>query len=622
MHGYHDRLAWIDLTRGTIDIREIGAKDLKAFIGGANLGAALLARMVGADTDPLGPENPLIVLTGPFTAAGVPGGNRHAVVALSPLTGIYCESNSGGAFGRILKLTGVDGLVFTGASAKPVYLVMADGELELRDAAHLWGRDVFACEDVLTAEFGKGLASAVIGPAGENRVPMAGIVHDGRASRLAGRGGMGAVMGAKKLKAIVIPKAGDRFPAYADPAGVESTLKAAASDVREKLKPWATYGTPGILSNCERLGNLPINNWRDARAIDLVGKINGVVLAETIQVRRSGCQRCPIICARVVKVDEPEKYATDGIVEAPEYETLGALGSMHLVDDLKAISKANELCNRLGLDTISVGGTIAMANECFEKGVLTLADTGGLELGMNHPDANIELIRRIAYREGALGELLCQGARKAARAIGKGAEEYSVDVKGLELPMHDPRFSWGHAISYATANRGGCHLASLAHAYELSLNFPEYGYNEPMKGRVREGKAEFIVHLQDYMNLRDSLIFCNFDQLGNVAKATHMLEWYNLITGAGLDFDGFMAAGARGFQLKRMINNRRGVTRKDDDLPPRLRTLKRVGQDLDYDVPPLYPMLSEYYDLRGWTEEGRPAAATVKSLGLQEFAGA
>jgi aldehyde:ferredoxin oxidoreductase len=447
---------------------------------------------------------------------------------------------------------------------------------------------------------------------------MACIAHDGRHTRVAGRGGMGAVMGSKNLKAIVIPKVGDALPAFADPKGLEETLKLDVARMRKALEMFAKYGTPGSFSNNERLGNLPINNWRDARAIDLAGKINGIVMAETIQVKRAGCKRCPIICSRVVQVNDGP-YATNGIVEGPEYENLGALGSVQLVDNLAAVTKANESCNRYGLDTISTGGTIGFANECFEKGVLTKADTDGLELGMSHPDSNIELIRRIAFREKGIGELLCHGSRHAAKEIGKGAEEYAIEVKGLELPMHDPRFSWGHGVSYATGNRGGCHLTSLSHAYELVVTFPEVGQMEPAKGREREGKAQFVVNLQNYMNLRDSLVFCNFDQLNNAAKGTHVLGWYNLITGRNLAFEDFMTLGERGFQLKRMISNRRGVTRKDDNLPPRLRTLKKVGQDLNFEVPPLYPMLSEYYDLRGWTEEGRPSPETVGRLGLKEF---
>ncbi|MCG8507834.1 MAG: hypothetical protein MI741_01280, partial [Rhodospirillales bacterium] len=543
------------------------------------------------------------------------------VIALSPLSDIFCESSAGGSFGRVLKLCGIDGMVVTGASSKPVMLVLDDGEIEIRDAAHLWGKDIFECDDALKAEYGKKLASAVIGPAGENLIPMAVIAHDGRHTRVAGRGGMGAVMGSKKLKAIVIPKPGVTQPEYDDPKGLAETLKTDTAAMKEALEMFSKFGTPGSLTNNERLGNLPINNWRDARAIDLQGKINGFTMAETIQVKRAGCKRCPFLCGRVVEVDE-KPFATDGIVEAPEYETLGTLGSMQLVDDLKGIAKANELCNRYGLDTITLGGTVAFANECFEKGVLTLADTDGLELGMGRPEANIELIHRIANRTGDLGRILAKGSRQAAREIGKGAEEYTVEVKGFELAMHDPRFSWGQALGYATSNRGACHLSTIAHAYELVVNFPEIGLNEPAPGREREGKADLVVNLQNFQNMRDSLIFCNFDQLNNAAKATTFINWYNLITGNGMTFDDFMQAGERGFQLKRLINNRRGITRKDDMLPLRMQTLKKVGEDIDYDVPPINQMLSDYYDLRGWSEEGRPTGDTVKKFGLADFAAA
>ncbi len=619
MYGYHDRVAWIDLTRGSIEIRPIGEKDVSDFIGGGNLGAALLARMTAGRTDPLGPDNPLIYFTGPFTATAAPGGSRHEIISLSPLTGIYCESNSGGAFGRALKLSGLDGLVFTGASDRPVALVIDGGDLSLRKADDLWGKDVFQCDDVLKAEFGKGAATSVIGPAGEHLVPIACVAHDGRHTRVAGRGGMGAVMGSKKLKAVVVTGRNPKAVPLADEQGLAASTKAAMPHMKEALDIFCKYGTPGSLSNFDRLGNLPINNWRGGRAADLGNRINGLTMADTIMVKRAGCKRCPFICARLVEVEDGE-FKTDGVVEAPEYETLGSFGSMQMVDNLEAIAKANELCNRYGLDSISTGAIIAFANECYEKGVLTKSSSDGMELGFGRPESNIELVRRIAFREGDLGRLLGEGSRRAARVIGGGAEEYAVEVKGLEFPMHDPRFSWGHAISYATGNRGACHLTSLAHAFEIAVNFPEIGLDQPANGRERDGKAQLVVHLQNLMNLRDSLIACNFNMLNNAAKASNFLEWFNLITGRSLSFEEFMAIGARGFTLKRMINNRRGVTRKDDDLPPRMRTLRKVGEDINFDVPPLYPMLSEYYDLRGWTEEGRPTAETVKRHGLEEFA--
>jgi aldehyde:ferredoxin oxidoreductase len=619
MFGYHDRVAWIDLTRSKIEVRPIGEEDAQRYVGGANLGAAYLARLTDGDTDPLGPDNPLIYMTGPFTATGVPGGSRHEIIALSPQTGIYGESNSGGAFGRHLKLSGLDGIVFTGASDKPVALVIDGDRMHLRDARDWWGKDVFETDDAVQAEFGKGTISSVIGPAGENKVLLACIAHDGRETRMAGRCGMGAVMGSKNLKAVVITRKGKTLHPLADEEGLAASTREITPKMRDSLSLFVKYGTPGSLGNFERLGNLPIENWRRARATELAEKIYGITLADTIMVRRAGCKRCPFQCARVVNVEEGP-YAINEVVEGPEYETLGSFGSMQMVDNLEAISKANELCNRYGLDTISTGTTIAFANECFEKGILTAADTDGLQLGFNRPDENIELVRRIAFADSEIGRILGQGERRAAQVLGHGAQEYAVEVKGLEMPMHDPRFSWSHALSYATGNRGACHLTSLGHAFEIGITYPEIGYKEPAQGRVADDKARLVCHLQNMMNMRDSLIFCNFTLINNAAKATHFVEWYNHVTGRSIDFDEFDFLGARGFTLKRMINNRRGITRKDDDLPPRMRTLRKKGQDIDFDVPPLYPMLSEYYDLRGWCEEGRPTAETVKKYGLEEFA--
>ncbi len=310
------------------------------------------------------------------------------------------------------------------------------------------------------------------------------------------------------------------------------------------------------------------------------------------------------------------------MVEGPEYETLVALGSLQRNNDLKSIAKANELCNRLGLDTMSAGGIIAFANECWEKGLIDRKDTDGLELGFAKPDVILELIRRIAHGDGGFAKLLGMGVREAARQVGKGAEEYAMHVKGLEPSYHDPRFSWGHALSYVTANRGPCHLATLSHGFETVSTLPEFGFNEPHPGCQAAGKPGLVYHLQNFMNLMDSLIGCKFTLFANTLHIQeHYLNWYNLITGRGLDLDAFVTLGERGFTLKRMINNRHGITRKDDVLPPRWRTLRKVGEGVDFDVPPVDPMLSEYYDLRGWTEEGRPDPNVVARLGLDEFAG-
>jgi aldehyde:ferredoxin oxidoreductase len=616
MHGYHDRIAWIDLTKRSIDIRPIEPGDRENFIGGSNMGAAILARLTDAHTDPLGPDNPVIFMTGPFTATKAPMGSRHEVVALSPLTGIYGESNAGGAFAWRLKRSGLDGLVFTGASAAPVMLVIDGDEIRLVDAADLWGRDYYAADAAVKAKLGAGTTTAMIGPAGENQVPMACICHDGRHTRVAGRTGLGAVMGSKRLKGIAITQAGKMETPVADTAGLEASLRAARPRIQEKLKPFAALGTPGIVVGYERVGNLPINNFRDARAPELAERIGGAVLEETIQKKRVGCQRCPVVCSRTVEIPDGP-HATDGAVEGPEFETLAGFGAMQLIDDLPAIAKINELCNRLGLDTISTAGVVAFANECWEKGIITGQETGGLQLGFGRPDAVIALIERIGRAEDHLGRTLGQGVRHAAEVFGGDAAECALHVKGLENPAPDPRFSWGHALGFATSNRGACHISTCVSFFENSVALPELGYDTPFPHRQRDGKAQHLIHLQNLMNMEDSLVVCRFSMINNAARLTDFLDWYTLITGRGIGRDDFLAAGARGFNLKRMINNRRGIGRKDDILPPRLRTLKKVGDDVNYDVPPVGQLLSDYYELRGWTEEGRPGREVVRQLGLE-----
>ena len=615
MHGFHDRVAWIDLARRTVNIYPLGADTARDFVGGGGIGAKILSDFVDGNTDPLGPDNPLIMMTGPFTATKVPSGSRYATVCLSPLTGIYGEANCGGTFGYKLKMSALDGIVFTGASDTPVIVLIDNDTITFRDAEDLWGTEVFDCDDRLKAEYGSGVTAAIIGPAGEKQVPLAGIMHDGRHTRAAGRCGVGAVMGSKKLKAVVISGNGRTTASQADASRLTQGTRAQIPSIQDRLKLFGINGTPGGVANYDRLGNLPINNWRDARAPKIAEAIGGPAIIEQLQVKRSGCRACPVICSRVVEVTDGP-YATDGIVEGPEYENLVALGSLQLVGDLKAVNKANELCNTLGLDTISTGGVIAFANECWEKGLLTKADTDGLELGFGKGDVVVELVRRIGNVEGNLGRLLAQGSRKAAAEIGQGAEEYAMHVKGLEPAYHDPRFSWGHALSYSTCARGADHLSSLSHAFELASTLPELGYDDPHPGRQVEGKAQYVIHLQNLMTMADSLIACKFTLLNHASGIPVLAEWYNAITGAEIDVAGFQALGARIFTLKRMINNRRSITRKDDVLPPRWRTLKKIGEGVNLDVPPLAPMLSEYYDLRGWTEEGRPSEAIIKQHGL------
>ena len=423
-------------------------------------------------------------------------------------------------------------------------------------------------------------------------------------------------MGAKKLKAVLATSRGRAGNPIADPEGLRSAPRAVLPVIKEKLELFSQFGTTGGVAGYHKLGNLPINNWRDARAPELAEKTTGTTMKETIWVARAGCKACPIQCGRLVEnPDGP--FALDGRMEGPEYETLGVFGALCLNDDLEAIAKANEICNNLGLDTISAGAALAFAMECVEKGILGPEDLEGVDLGFGKPEGMVEMLGRIGRREGKLGRLLGQGVRVAAQTIGQGAEEFSVETKGLEYPMHDPRFSWGHALSYATSNRGACHCASLSHMFEIGINLPELGYEKSVPGRQLEGKATFTMVLQNLMTLLDSLVQCKFSMINNTLTVTNFQDFYNCITGRGISVEELMAAGDRAFTLKRTINNQRGITRKDDMLPPRFRTLRKKGGEIDFGVPPLLPLLSEYYDARGWTEEGRPQEATLRKLGIE-----
>ena len=618
MNGYHDRIAWIDLARQKVRLQPIGGKDAEKFVGGGLLGAAYLARMVDGNTDPLGPGNPLIFMTGPLTATRVPASSRHQVVSLSPLTGIFAEGSCGGDLGWQLKKSGVDGIVITGVSDKPVSIIIDNSDITFRKSADLWGKDAFSVDAMLKAELGEHAVTAIVGPAGERGVKFASISHNGRSTRAIGRCGLGAVMGSKKLKALVVTSRGNAKTPVSSPQGLKESVGGALKRIRERLNDFGKIGTPGGVINYNRLGNLPINNWRSAQNLEIAEKTTGTYLKDTIFVKRSGCRFCPIHCGRLVE-NKSGAFALIGVQEGPEYETLAAFGSLCANDNLEAIAKANEICNCYGMDTISAGGVIAFAMECVEKGLLSKTDLDGVDLKFGNPGAMVEMVERIALRKGIVATLLGEGVREASRVIGNGSEEFALHVKGLEFPMHDPRFSWGHAISYATGNRGACHLSSLSHPFELAASLPELGYDDPKEGRKKEGKAQWTIHLQHLMNILDTLCICKFAMLNNAVSITNLRQWYNQVSGNDLDIEDFMAMGERAFTLKRMINNRRGITGRDDILPPRMLTLKKQGGDIDFDVPPLALLLSEYYDLRGWTEDGYPEAEVVHRLGLEEF---
>ena len=611
MFGYHGKLLRVDLTTRTVEVQELEDDLLETYIGGVGVGVRLLYDETGPETDPLGPDNVLIAFTGPYTGTRVPSSTRHHLVARSPLTGLLGESNVGGSWAARFKATGYDGIAVTGKADRPVYLWVHDDGVEIRDAEPIWGQGAEASAEWLKAQTARRAAAAVIGPAGERLARIASIPHVGNIVRAAGRTGLGAVMGSKNLKAMVA--FGTQSAPVADPDGLRESVREVLPHVREATATFSKYGTAGGVEKYEYLGNFPLQNWRGSRWEEGAKRISGVRMYETVLSGKRACLGCPIACGRHVEIDEGPYAPMD--CEGPEYETVGTMGGECLVDDLEAICKANELCNRYGLDTISTGSVIAFAMEAFEKGVITTEDTDGLALTWGSGEALVEMVHRIGRREG-IGELLGEGVKRAAEALGHNAVEFAVHVKGLEPSAHDPRRFWSQALSYATAARGACHNRSWGHAYELGLNVPEIGIPESHESYQMEGLAEFTAKLQDFQSMNDTLIICRFTQVGNAVSATNLVDWFNAITGRQVGIWDLMEVGERIFNLKRLYNARLGVSRKDDFLPPRFLTLNRDDPELTNQLPPIGHMLSDYYAYRGWREEGIPTVEKLAELGL------
>jgi len=611
LNGYMGKILYFDLSSSKVHIGDMNEEWAHQFIGGSGLGAKILYELTNERTDPLGPENPLIFMTGPFTGTAVPLSGRHAVVSRSPLTGIFGESDVGGTWGANLKKAGFDGMIITGKSENPVYLWVHNGEWEIRNASHLWGKDTYEVDPILKGETHEKAVVSTIGQAGENQVLLAAIMTDGKDGRAAGRCGMGAVMGSKNLKAIVVYGTGN-VPVF-DPESVARLPKEHGAFINKNAENFKKYGTPGSLSVFEAMGTLPLQNWKFVgRWEESAEKINGFTLAETLLTGRYFCDSCVLGCGRVVKVESGPYAGVEGA--GPEYETLALLGSNLLIDNLEALCFANELCNRFGLDTMSTGGAIAYGMEAYEKSLIDREDTGGIELQWGSAKAMIEMIKMIAQKKG-FGEILAKGVKRASEELGKNSVEFAMHIKGLELPAHDPRGYNAGAVGFATSSRGACHLAGLSHTFERVLKSPEIGIPEPLDRFEVDGKGILAAKSQDLMGMMDSLKLCKFILFGGITL-THIVKWYHSVTGREMTIDDFMKTGERIFNLKRLYNVRLGISRKDDTLPFRSLTFKRMGKGLTPNLPPLGQMLSEYYEYRGWSEDGIPTPEKLKELGL------
>ena len=612
MTGYMGKLLRVDLTKGSITEELTDEAVMRQYLGGSGLGAKLLFDLTTRDTDPLSPDNALIFATGPLTGTALFNSDRFELVTKSPLTGIFAEASAGGFWASRFKTCGYDALVVTGASPSPVYLNITDEGAEIKDAADLWGQETFETDRILREREGKQARACVIGPAGENLVNIACVITDGKHGRVLGRCGVGAVMGSKRLKAVVAK--GTKSVPVADPEAIKAINKRMTVLIKDGMAGMKETGTGGGLEASEELGNLPIRNWGQGSWKEGAVRTTGMTMTRERLKKSYSCGRCIISCGRVV---EAKGGPYDGQeVAGPEYETLGLMGTNLMNDDLDVVIKANELCNRYGLDTISAGGVIGFAMEAAELGLIEAGKFGGVPVEWGNAETIFGLLGQIARREG-LGALIGQGVRKAAAELGPMAAEIAAEVKGLEPPAHDGRAKFTAAIGMATSARGACHLSGFAHDFEEGAILDDLGSPALTDRFTPVGKAENVFRMQNLMGLIDSAVTCKFPLFGGLT-VNPLISAINAATGWDVDRDEFFRTGERIFNIKRLYNNRLGITRKDDTLP--LRMLKKVRGGGTSHLPPLEDMLHEYYEYRGWDEFGRPTEAKVAELGLEQYA--
>jgi aldehyde:ferredoxin oxidoreductase len=606
--GYMSKFLKVDLTRRTIETFGVGEDILRKYIGGCGLGVYFLRKYHVEDKDPLDPECPLIIMTGPLTASPAPCSGRHDIVAKSPLTGIWGEASSAGKWGSKFKSTGHDGIIVIGAAEKPVYILIENEKAQIMDASMLWGLDTYETGDKILDMYGKDYCMACIGPAGENLIPMANIMNDGRDARAAGRSGLGAVMGSKKLKAIVVR--GNQKTPVTHQQEMKRSRRAIVPKIRANAAGLTKYGTLSGTVGLDANQDMPVKNWTGNSWPEGAAKISGTLLVEKGYVKKNYfCSHCVIGCGKDIKIED-RGFTVDG--GSPEYEAGALLGSMLMIDDLEAICYANELCNRYGIDTMSTGGAIGFAFEAYEKGHLR---EFGVDMQWGSVTAMIDLIHLIGKGEG-IGKILGKGSRYAAQYIGGDAMDYAMQVKGLELPGHDPRSYQSVALGYATSNRGACHLQAWSGIFEGSFNMPSLGYDNPLNRFSPKHKGQLVFDMQNLMSMFDSLTLCKYLLFGQV-KVPHLVEWLNLTTGWDMTQDEFMLCGERIFTAKRQFNVDCGISRKDDVLPKRILNEPRTEGLAAGHLPKLDKMLPEYYNIRGWDDDGRPTPETLKRLKIE-----
>jgi aldehyde:ferredoxin oxidoreductase len=610
-NSFTGKILRVNLSKEKISSETLEESFYRHYFGGRGLIAYYLLKELNPGIDPLGPDNKLIFACGPVTGAPVSGSGRNSVGAKSPLTGAYGEAEAGGFWGAELKQAGFDVIIIEGKASEPVYLWIKDQKVELRDASRLWGLEIKKSQETTRSELGDSRVKvAQIGPGGEKLVRYASVVND--LNHVAGRCGMGAVMGSKNLKAVAVK--GSNRVQVRKPKRLGKLARWMAQNVNNAAYALHTYGTGDAMDAMEETGNLPVRNFRDGDFPE-VDQISAQAVKEHVRVGMGTCFACAVACKKEVKVKEP--WNVNPAYGGPEYETLASLGSNCGVSDLKAVCKANELCQRYSIDTISTGVTISFAMECFEHGLLTKEDTDGMDLSFGNAESMVKMVELIGEKSG-LGALLAEGVKRAAEQIGNGAEEFAVHVKGQEVPMHDPRLKRGEALGYTVSPTGADHVHNIHDTFlypQLPKSYNSLGILEPVPIEdFGPKKVRLYKYVGEWRTLNNFLVMCLFTPWSVIQK----VEIVRSVTGWNTTTFELMKVVERGNTLARIFNLREGFTEKDDWLPPRFFKPKTSGALSKTFVNPedLQKAKLLYYDMMGWTEQGIPKKSKLEELDI------
>jgi aldehyde:ferredoxin oxidoreductase len=626
-YGYTGKILHVDLSSGKLELETPPETFYRKYLGGSAMGMHYILREMPKGAEPLGPDNVLTLFTGVTTGAAISGQSRINANAKSPISGGIGDAQGGGFFPAELKFSGIDGLVIKGRAAKPVYLLINEGKYELHDAAHLMGKVTGEVDAILKEELGdKKIEILQHGPGAENGVLFSSLVS--MSNRHAGRTGMGAVMASKNLKAVVVR--GAKKPEIFDSKALTALNRTGPSAVKDNpdMEGLAEHGTAVVTLFNNSIGCLPTRNYNEGQFEGAEG-VSGELMSETILKERDTCYACVVRCKRVVEVKEG-KYQVDPYYGGPEYETLGTFGSYCGVDNLEAVAHANQICNQYGVDTIACGATIAFAMECYENGLITKEQTGGIELKFGDAGAMLAALDAIVKNEGPLGNVLSQGSERAAKTWGNGADEYLITSKGGEAPAHMPQAKRSLGLIYAVNPFGADHQSSEHDPYyeEGTVDFnldrlKMIGLGDPQPAySLTPEKVKFAYNSQLFFSMTDSAELCQFvyGPAWTLYGPKETVDMINAVTGWGVTVDELQEVGARRLNLFRVFNAREGFGRKDDKLPKKFfKALQGTGPTSGFalTVAEFENALDEYYRLAGWTAEGVPTPQTLKQHDLE-----